>query len=118
MLILCGCANLKHAKELTKWDFSVPCVEESTEDSFVIIYNDEKFTSSTGVLTFQNCNDFDIVVYLLNDRVIEIGAGGSSVQYDIDKNTEFTIGIHADVEVDTEIKLIVYDGEESELYSE
>jgi len=123
MLILCGCARLKHVEELTKWDCSVPCVEESTEDSFVINYSDVKFASSTGVLTFQNRNDFDIIVYLLNnrrehDRVIEVGAGGCSVHYDIDKNTEFTVGIHADVEEDTEIKLMVYDGEGAEVYSE
>ena len=122
MLILCGCARLQHEEELTKWDCSVPCVEESTEDSFVINYCDIKFASSTGVLTFQNHNDFDIIVYLLNggehDRVIEISAGGCSVQYDIDKNTEFTVGIHADVEADTEIKLMVYDGEATEVYSE
>lgn len=120
MLILCGCAKLKHIDELTKWDCSVLCVKESVE-SYVVSYSQEKIICSTGILTFQNRNDFDIVVHLQSDsgeeRIIEIGAGGGSVHFDIDKNTEFTVGIHADVEEDTEIKLMVYDGEESEVYS-
>lgn len=121
MLILAGCAKVKLVDEPIQWDCSVSCAEVSTEGSFLIDYislSDVKVSSSTGTLTFQNQNDFDIIVYLLNDngqheREIEIGAGGCSVHYEIDKNTEFTVGIHADVEADTEIKLMVYDGEES-----
>ena len=117
-MMLCSCSNLKQAEELGKWDCTVTCAQNSTLDSYIITYSDEKMISSTGVLTIQNQNDFDIKVHLLADRVgegvLEIGAGGVAVRYQLDKEAEYTLGIHADVEEGTEIKVLVYDGERSE----
>ena len=117
-VLVCSCSRLKHVEELDKWDCTVTCAQTSTPDSYIIIYCDEKIIASTGVLTIQNRNDFDIKVYLLADRekgeVLEIGAGGITVQYQLDKKAEYSLGIHADVEEGTEIKVMVYDGEEAE----
>lgn len=117
-VLVCSCSRLKHVEELDKWDCTVTCAQTSTPDSYIITYCDEKIIASTGVLTIQNRNDFDIKVYLLADRekgeVLEIGAGGITVQYQLDKKAEYSLGIHADVEEGTEIKVMVYDGEEAE----
>ena len=117
-MVLSGCSNLKHVKEVDKWDCTVECAKNSTPDSYIITYSNEKITPSSGVLTFQNQNDFDIKIHLLADRVgeevLEIGAGGIAVQYQLDKKAEYTLGIHADVEEGTEIKVMVYDGEAAE----
>ena len=116
---LCACSNLKRVEEVRKWDCSVECMEES-DNTYVITYSDEKVVSSTGELSFQNRNDFDIVVHLLaagqEERKAEIGAGGMAVLYQVDKGTEYTVGCHADVEKSDEIKLMVYDGEGAEVY--
>lgn len=118
-LVLCACSNLRHVEELDKWDCSVTCSEESV-DNYVITYSDEKIISQTGVLSFQNRNDFDMVVHLLaageEERTVEIPAGGAAVLYQVKKEPVYTVGCHAKVEKDTEIKLMVYDGEEAEIY--
>lgn len=117
-MLACSCSRLKHVEELDKWDCTVTCAQTSTPDSYIITYSDEIIVTSTGVLTIQNQNDFDIKVHLLADRekgeVLEVGAGGITVQYQLDKKAEYSLGIHADVEEGTEIKVMVYDGEEAE----
>lgn len=117
-ILLCSCSTLKHVEETDKWDCSVICAQASTQDSYIITYSNEIIVTSTGVLTIQNQNNFDIKVHLLADRedgeVLDVGAGGVTVQYQLDKEAEYTVGIHADVEEGTEIKVIVYDGEEAE----
>ena len=117
-MFLCSCSNLKHVEEADKWDCSVICAQTSTPDSYIITYSDEIIVTSTGVLTIQNQNDFDIKVHLLADRengeVLEVGAGGVTVRYQLDKQAEYSLGIHADVVEGTEIKVMVYDGEEAE----
>ena len=117
-VLLCSCSNLKHVEETDKWDCSVICAQTSKPDSYIITYSNETIVTSTGVLTIQNRNDFDIKVHLLADReegeVLEVGAGGVTVQYQLDKEAEYTLGIHADVEEGTEIKVMVYEGEAAE----
>lgn len=117
-VLVCSCSRLKHVEEVDKWDCTVICAQTSTPDSYIITYSDEIIVTSTGVLTIQNQNDFDIKVHLLADRekgeVLEVGAGGITVQYQLDKKAEYSLGIHADVEEGTEIKVMVYDGEEAE----
>ena len=117
-LLLCSCSNLKYVEELDKWDCTVTCAQTSKPDSYIITYSNETIVTSTGVLTIQNQNDFDIKVHLLADRekgeVLDVGAGGITVQYQLDKKAEYSLGIHADVEEGTEIKVMVYDGEEAE----
>ena len=117
-MMLCACSNLKYVKEVDKWDCTVECAKNSTPESYIITYSNEKIVPSSSTLTIQNQNDFDIKVHLLADRVgeevLEIGAGGVAVQYQLDKEAEYTLGIHAEVEEGTEIKVMVYDGEGAE----
>ena len=51
------------------------------------------------------------------EEKIEIGAGGAAFLYQIDQGVEYTLGCHADVKEGTVIKLMVYDGEETEVYT-
>lgn len=104
------------------WDCSVTCMEESASEKYVINYADSKVVSKTGVLTIQNRNDFDIVVHLLCEGDPEIvsdniSSGGcySLLQAATDK--EYTVGIHSDVDVPTKIKVLVYDGKDTEPYT-
>lgn len=57
-------ACTKQNEELAKWDCSVACAKESSENNYIVTYSDEKIISKTGLLTIQNRNDFDIVVSL------------------------------------------------------
>ena len=111
----------RKAKAKTKWECSVVCAEKSTPDSYVITYSDAKILSNTGVLTVQNRNDFDITVHLLCEGKQElvsdsIPAGGCySFQNVTDK--EYMAGIHADVDKNTDMKVFIYDGKDTEPYT-
>ena len=117
-LVICGLLNLKYVENLKAWDCTVTCAKE--DDSNKVIYSNEKIISSTGVLTFQNRNDFDIVIYLSaegqEERIDEIKAHGIVTLYQITNGIEYTVGCNADVAEETEMKLMVYDGERSEPY--
>ena len=85
IIIICSCAMLffntssKQAKEAKRWEIAIPCAENS-KGSYVITYIEEKITSTTGILTIKNGNDFDIIVHLFADgkeRTQEIKAGGN-----------------------------------------
>ena len=119
-LALCACSPAEYGGAADKWDCSVSCVEESGENTYVITYSNERVVSQKGALSFQNRNDFDIVVHLLatgeEEKRVEIPAGGVGVLYQIEEELEYMVGCHADVEENTEIKLMVYDGEKSEVY--
>ena len=112
--------EVRIAEGKEKWNCSVTCAEDSTENAYVMTYSDERVVSSTGVLSLQNQNDFDIVVHLLTngekERTTEIPAGGVSVLYELVEDAEYTVGSHADVSEGTEINLMVYDGENAEIY--
>lgn len=104
------------------WECSVTCMEASTSEEYVINYTDSRVISKTGALTIQNRNEFDIVVHLQCEGEPEIvsdniSSGGcySFLQAATDK--EYTVGIHAAVDVDTEIKVFVYDGKDTEPYT-
>lgn len=103
-----------------KWDCSVNCAEESKENAYIITYSEERVVSSTGSLTFQNRNDFVIKVHLSGEGkevfVSEIAPGGNVVYKQATPNIVYTIGIHADVAEGTELNMMVYDGEWSEVY--
>ena len=114
-LLLCACAG---SKKLEQWDCSVKCAKESGDD-YVITWSDQKVTTQTGTLTFQNRNKFDIVIHLQADgkeESFEVYAGGCTVQFQLEKGMQYTVGCHANVAEDTEIRLVVYDGERSEHY--
>ena len=96
---------------VNRWDLSTSCAKESTEDAYVITYCDEKISCSTGLLSFDNTNDFDITVHLLStgngELKVDIPAGSTAALSVDSVKTEYTIGIHADVAADTDITLIV-----------
>lgn len=117
-LIFSLVACSKQNEELSKWDCSVSCAEESTENNYVVTYSDEKIVSKTGLLTIQNRNDFDIAVSSgeEEEKTVEIKANGVTILHNIEINKEYTLGCHADVKEGTEIKIMVYDGEKSEPY--
>ena len=88
--------SYRKAKATIQWDCSVSCTEKSTSAQYVITYSNVKVSSKTGTLTIQNRNDFEIVVHT---------------------DKEYTVGIHADVDAATNIKVIVYDGKDTEPYT-
>lgn len=114
VLALYGCSNPEQVEVTDKWYCTVTCAEESTDDSYVITYSEEKIISNTGVITFENRNDFPIFVHLISNGKeefnCEIEAGGTAGYLQADTEATYTVGIHADVDEGTEIKLMVYDG--------
>ena len=115
---LIGCAK-EEAME-NQWEISVPCVVDPAPDAYVISYGGKTVSSETGILTLQNQNDFDIVVHLScngqEEQIFEIQPGGVTVFHKAVKQEKYTVGIHAEEEDGTEIKLMVYDGERAEVY--
>lgn len=121
ILILSEHAGTTPAEEINQWDCSVSCAAESSADSYIITYSDAEIVSNTGTLSFQNRNDFDIVVHLLaageTERKIDIPAGGVSILHQVKSNLTYTVGCHADVAENTEIVVMAYDGERADTYS-
>ena len=117
-LSLAACSNRQENPQISKWDCSVNCAEQSTSNEYVITYSDEKLTSQTGALTFYNGNEFEITIHLLNngeeERRETIPAGGSTCLKQLKENIEYIVGIHADVTEDMHIKLTAYDGEKTD----
>lgn len=116
---LIGCAEQERPEE-SRWEISVPCAEESQQDSYVISYGGRTVSSETGILTLQNRNDFEITVHLScngqEEQIFEIQPGGVTVFHQAVKQEEYTVGIHAEVKEGSEIKLMIYDGERAEVY--
>ena len=121
LLIFSEHAGTTPAEEINQWDCSVSCAAESSADSYVITYSDAEIISNTGALSFQNRNDFDIVVHLLaageTERKIDIPAGGVSILHQVKSDLTYTVGCHADVAENTEIVVMAYDGERADTYS-
>lgn len=120
-LLLCACSKSESVETADQWDCSVSWQDESGDGSYVITYSNERVISGTGVLTLQNQNDFDITVYLLanaqKEQTAQIAAGGVTVLKQIQPDTEYTVGCHADVPERTDIRLMIYDGERTDIYS-
>ena len=120
-LVLVGCSPKNPDTSATsKWDCSVRCAEESTPDKYITTYSDVKVGSKTGTLTIQNRNNFDIAVHLLcegeHERVSDIIPAGGCYSFLKMNDIEYTVGVHADVDENTEMKVFVYDGENTEPY--
>lgn len=113
--------SYRKAKAAIQWDCSVSCTEKSTSAQNVITYSNVKVSSKTGTLTIQNRNDFEIVVHLLCEGEQEIVSGnisaGGCYSFANVTDKEYTVGIHADVDAATNIKVIVYDGKDTEPYT-
>ncbi len=113
LLAVCICACAK--KEAQRWDISLAVAENSSEDLYVTTWNTtENIVSETGCFSIQNRNLFDITVHLMTEGeeelVLEIPAGGCSIQYQIKKAVPYQLGIHADKEEGTPLEIMVYDG--------
>jgi hypothetical protein len=106
-------SNLTPFPVLNQWQFSTKCAEVSSDNKYVITYCDEKISCSTGLLTIENKNNFDITVPLSNGKNAEIGLDipqNTSVAFALgESKTEYTVGVHADVKEDTEINFVVYE---------
>ena len=120
LLLLSACGSGGKTEAATEWDCSVHCAEESRDDAYVITWSDAAITSATGAITFQNRNDFPITVHLSGGGKevysAEVQPGGVLVYLQAERDIVYTAGIHADVEEGTELKLMVYDGERSDVY--
>ena len=103
--------SYRKAKAAIQWDCSVTCTEESTSAKYVITYSDVKVLSKTGTLTIQNKNDFDIEV--VSDNI----PANSFYSFTNVTDKEYTVGIHADVGVAADIRVVVYDGKDTEPYT-
>ena len=68
----------------------------------------------------KNRNNFDIVVHLLSEgeqeRVSDNIPVGGCHSFLGTTDKEYTVGVHADVDEGTEIKVFVYDGEKTDPY--
>ncbi len=104
-----------------KWDCTVHCAEESGENSYVITYSEKEILADTGCITFQNRNMFAITVHLIGKGkevfVSEVAPGGNVVFMQANPAVIYTVGIHADVEEGTQLSLMAYNGEWSEVYT-
>ena len=120
MLSIALVACAKEQPKEDQWEISVPCAEESQQDSYVISYGGVTVASETGILTLQNRNDFGIAVHLScngqEEQVFDIQPGGVTVFHQAVKGEAYTVGIHAEVKEGTEINLMIYDGERAEVY--
>jgi hypothetical protein len=109
-LLLASCSS-GAAKQ---WDCSVKAAE-------AVVYSDQKIVSEKGTLSFQNRNDFDMVVYLKaedqQERTAQIPAGGVAALHQVSGGTEYTVGCTAQVAPGTQILCVVYDGETTDVYT-
>lgn len=111
MVVMAACNN--QILPVKRWECTITCAEESSDNAYVVSYSDDKIISTTGILTIDNKNDFDIIIHLIADgkeRIEEIGAGAVTSLYQIVRDTEYTLGCHADVPEGTEIIIPIYDG--------
>ena len=117
-IALVACA--KEQPKQDQWEITLPCAEESRQDSYVISYNGTTVSSETSILTLQNRSDFDMTVHLScngqEEQIFEIQPGGVTVFHQAVKGEAYTVGIHAEAKEGTEMKLMVYDGERAEVY--
>lgn len=86
-----------------------------------IFQDNQLILSKTGTLTIQNKNDFDIVVHLLCEGEQEVVSdnipANSFYSFTNVTDKEYTVGIHADVGVAADIRVVVYDGKDTEPYT-
>ena len=114
VLLLTACTAQTPVDQAGEWDCTVHCAAESTADAYVITYSDEKVWTQYGTLYFSNPNDFDITVHLYTagevERVADVPSGGTGMLDELKKDCDYTVGCHADVPENTQIRLTVHDG--------
>lgn len=111
---LCACSQTEENAVVNSWDYSVTCAEKSEDNIYVSAYIDEAIVSTTGCLSFENKNDFQVIMRFYIDGTNKITkwieANSKIVLYGMEKAAEYTIELEAEVEEGTEIKLSVHDG--------
>ena len=111
--VLAGCGPAGQNEE-GLWDCTVACAEKSEENLYVITYSDEKIISETGVLTVENQNDFPVSVHIATEgepeQVLTLDPGETGAFEKVLRDQVYQAGIHADVEENTEIKVLIRDG--------
>lgn len=98
--------------KIHKWNLSVSCAKESTDDAYVITYCDDKIISESGVLYITNNNDFDIKVHFLGsgkEITTAVPANSTADLVAVKPDVSYTVGVHADVEENTEINLTIWE---------
>lgn len=103
----------------SQWDVNLA---QAVEDGTAIVYYDNPIKSNAGVVGIWNKNDFPIDVYFYpydgeapvyggnNVSKMDIPADSQVIGIPLDIDKTYTLGIHADVEENTEINIIVQDG--------
>lgn len=106
----------------SQWDVDLA---QAIEDETAIVYYDNPIKSNTGVIGIWNKNDFPIDVYFYpydgdapvyggnNVSEMDIPADSQVIGIPLDIDKKYTLGIHADVEENTEIHVIIQDGNET-----
>lgn len=120
--VIAGCYAVWKSNQPSQWDVNLA---QAVEDETAIVYYDSPIKSNTGVIGIWNKNDFPIDVYFYpydgdapvyggnNVSEMDIPADSQVIGIPLDIDKKYTLGIHADVEENTEIHVIIQDGNET-----
>lgn len=97
---------------------------QPVEDETAIVYYNKQIKSDTGVVGIWNKNDFPVDVYFYPDdggepvyggecvSQMDLSADSQTIGIQLDTDRKYKVGIHADVEENTPIHIIIQDGNE------
>ena len=117
--VIAGGYAVWKSNQPSQWDVNLA---QAVEDETAIVYYDNPIKSNAGVVGIWNKNDFPIDVYFYpydgeapvyggnNVSKMDIPADSQVIGIPLDIDKKYTLGIHADVEENTEINIIVQDG--------
>ena len=120
--VIAGGYAVWKSNQPSQWDVNLA---QAVEDETAIVYYDSPIKSNTGVIGIWNKNDFPIDVYFYpydgdapvyggnNVSEMDIPADSQVIGIPLDIDKKYTLGIHADVEENTEIHVIIQDGNET-----
>ena len=111
--LLCGCRHMSQEADGKTWYITL---NQLSDNETTINYDDQELQTDTGEFNIQNRNTFPVYVYLYSDSAdlvheSEIQVGGMCSFRQIEPETTYTIGVHADVDEGTDILLAVYDSD-------
>ena len=114
VLTACGDTTVKPDGN-NMYDITIACAEESTKESYIITYWNDRVISESGTFHVCNLNDFSITVYLGStaeeEIVLELLPGEEKAVSDLKTNESYQVGVYADVKENDEIKFLLTDGE-------
>ena len=95
------------------YDVTIACAEESTEESHIITYWNDKVVSKSGSFHVYNLNDFPITVYLDSpgetEIALELLPEEGKVVNNMNAKESYQVGVFADVKENEEIKFKLVD---------